>query len=87
MQNHTKVYMEYFGYTIADTILCEVCNAPANSIHHVIHRSKFGSKRKHEQDRVENLIALCHFHHDLVHARSGGHQLNEKIKEIVKNRV
>jgi 5-methylcytosine-specific restriction endonuclease McrA len=84
MKKHTSEYMNHFGYTIADVILCEVCGCVANSIHHVIPRSKFGSKRKDEQDRWENLIALCNFHHDMVHNRDVS--LNEKIKEIVANR-
>lgn len=26
MQKHTKIYMDYFGYTIADFISCEICD-------------------------------------------------------------
>ena len=84
MQQHTKNYFKHFKYTIADTILCEVCGDVANSIHHLIPKSKFGSKRKHEQDLISNLIALCAVCHDIVHNRDVS--LNEKIKEIVANR-
>lgn len=67
MVNHVKVYYEYFGYGEQDTILCEVCSAPANDIHHIIPRSRFGKKRKGEQDKIENLVALCREHHTQVH--------------------
>jgi len=61
--------MTHFGYTEADYISCEVCNSKqAVDIHHVIPRSKFGSKRKDEQDKIENLIALCRSYHDKAHS-------------------
>jgi 5-methylcytosine-specific restriction endonuclease McrA len=84
MQKYVKNYLEHFHYTIADVVLCEVCGDVSNSIHHVIPKSKFGSKRKHEQDSISNLIALCAVCHDKVHFRDVS--LNEKIKEIVANR-
>lgn len=68
MQNHIKVYMEFFGFRIQEDASCEVCGAPAQDIHHIIPRSKFGSKRKYEQDDIKNLIALCRIHHEQAHA-------------------
>jgi len=68
LQNHVKVYLKHHNLTTADTILCEVCRAKAVDIHHIIPRSKFGSKRKHEQDAIENLIALCRLCHEKAHA-------------------
>lgn len=56
MKAHTKIYLKFFGYTIADCILCEVCGAKAVDIHHVEARGMGGSK---EADRIENLMALC----------------------------
>ncbi len=68
MQPHVNNYLKHFGYTIADVIMCEVCeNARANDVHHIIPRSKFGKKRKSEQDDVSNLIALCRKCHDKAH--------------------
>jgi len=37
-------------------------------LHHITPRSKFGSKEKAKQDNIENLIALCRFHHEQAHA-------------------
>jgi hypothetical protein len=67
MQPHIQIYFESFGYTVADTILCEVCGAVSVDIHHIIPRSKFGKKRKDEQDKITNLIALCRNCHVKAH--------------------
>ena len=56
MKNHTKIYMEYFGYVIDDIILCEVCGVVACDIHHIEARGMGGSKRA---DTIENLMAVC----------------------------
>jgi 5-methylcytosine-specific restriction endonuclease McrA len=57
-----------------------VCRAVSVDIHHIIPRSKFGSKRKHEQDSIENLIALCRPCHEKAHA---GVFSKEYLTEIV----
>lgn len=67
MQNHTKVYLEHFGYSGYEFIPCEVCGNKAVDIHHIMPRSKFGSKTKHIQDAIENLIGLCRECHDKAH--------------------
>ena len=85
MKTYIKNYFDFFGYTTADTILCEVCGNPSNSIHHVIPRSHFGKKRKDEQDNVNNLISLCFSCHDKVHCRDSS--IKEKINEIMKQRL
>lgn len=56
MKNHTKVYLEYFEYTTADFIPCEVCDKTAVDIHHIDSRKIGGSKTK---DVIENLMAVC----------------------------
>ncbi len=62
MKNHTKVYMKAMGYTDTDFICCEVCNRPANSVHHIEARGMGGSKLL---DTPENLMALCQeCHHE-----------------------
>jgi len=69
MTPHVKTYLNYFGYTIADRIGCEVCSSYHSvDIHHITPRSKFGSKTKDIQDNIENLIALCWHHHEHAHA-------------------
>jgi len=61
MQNHVKVYLEAFGYGQDDWIKCErpECNNRAVDIMHLIPRSKFGKKRKDEQDNILNLFGGC----------------------------
>lgn len=63
MRKHTKIYFDYFGYTGQEFIACEVCGKRAVDIAHIVPRSKFGSKRKDEQDNILNLMALCREHH------------------------
>jgi hypothetical protein len=53
LQNHTKVYFNFFGYDESSTILCEMCNDIAVDVHHLEHRNKT------KNDFVENLIGLC----------------------------
>lgn len=60
MKAHTKVYMDYFGLTIADFIPCEICGKAANDLHHIERRGIGGSLQR---DNIENLMALCRNHH------------------------
>ncbi len=54
MQNHTKVYFNFFNYDISDSYIpCEMCNAKAIDIHHIEKRIKT------KNDFIENLVALC----------------------------
>lgn len=85
MQNHVKVYFESLGYVQGDYIPCEVINCRHQSvdIHHVIPRSKFGKKRKDEQDKITNLIALCRYCHNKAH---NSKEFNNELKQIVEKR-
>ena len=56
MKKHTKIYLEYFGYTRDEFIPCEVCGLRAVDIHHIDCRGMGGSRDK---DKIENLMALC----------------------------
>ena len=54
LQNHTKVYMNFFGYDESSTILCEMeCGSVAVDIHHLERRNKI------KNDYIENLIGVC----------------------------
>lgn len=69
MTKHVQVYMDFFGYGIDSVMLCEIANCcdQVNDCHHIIPRSHFGKKRKGEQDKIENLIGLCRYHHTAAH--------------------
>ena len=53
MQNHTKVYMNFFGHGEQDFIPCEMCGSRAVDIHHIEKRNKT------KNDFIENLVGLC----------------------------
>lgn len=56
MKNHTKVYLNHFGYIGEDFICCEVCGARAVDLHHIFRRGMGGST---DADKIENLMAVC----------------------------
>jgi len=64
MQKHTKVYFQHFWITPWEFIPCEICWKEAVDLHHINKRSSFWKNRKHLQDRIENIIALCRKHHE-----------------------
>jgi 5-methylcytosine-specific restriction endonuclease McrA len=86
MQEHVLNYFKAFGYDQSSFIPCEWCNSASVEIHHIEPRSKFGSKRKDEQDAPDNLIALCRMCHDKAH---GAYSKDIKVilKELIKERV
>lgn len=85
MQAHTKNYLKAMGLTPADYISCEFClKQQAVDCHHVIPRSKFGKKRKAEQDHISNLIALCRNCHNLAHDNKIS---KEELQLIVNKRI
>lgn len=63
MQNHTKIYLEEFGFDQSDFIPCEICNNRAVDIHHITPRGMGGDPLK-KRDVIENLMALCRICHD-----------------------
>lgn len=56
MKNHTRIYMDYFGYVMDDFIPCEVCSNKAVDVHHIKARGMGGSK---SVDTIDNLMAVC----------------------------
>ena len=83
MQNHTKVYLKYFGYSVADFVPCEVCGSKAVDIHHIVSRG-MGSARKN--DEISNLMALCRkCHIDYGDRKQFLDFLKEKHEENIAN--
>jgi len=62
MVPYKKKYLKHFGYGDQDFVPCEVCGSTSHDVHHINYRSRLGS------DDIENLMALCRYHHDLAHA-------------------
>lgn len=80
MQPHVKNYLQAHDYTTADYVGCQVCEkVPSVDIHHIIPRSRFGKKRKKEQDDPKNLIAVCRKCHEDCH--------NHKISIIILQNI
>ena len=86
MEQYLVNYYEHFGYTVADTIQCEVCDAVGINIHHVVPRSHFGSKRREERDSWQNLACLCGTCHSIAHQGPNIKEFNLKLKELVEKR-
>lgn len=60
MQKHTKIYMNYFDYKIAEDVVSELSLCPAQDIHHINRRGK-------GKDTIDNLIALTRHEHNDCH--------------------
>lgn len=62
MKPYTKTYLDFFGYTTADWIPCEVpdCGKQAVDIHHI----KARSIAMKLFNAIINLMALCRRCHD-----------------------
>jgi 5-methylcytosine-specific restriction endonuclease McrA len=60
MMKHKKVYFGYFRYGEQDVILCEICGGKAVDIHHI--------DQNRENNKIENLIAVCRECHDHAHS-------------------
>lgn len=60
MQKHTKVYLDFFNYSLEDFIGCEICGSRAVDIHHIERRGMGGTTRAED---INNLMALCRHCH------------------------
>jgi 5-methylcytosine-specific restriction endonuclease McrA len=60
MQKHTRIYLDYFDFKVAEEVMCESCGRPAVDIHHIRGRGK-------GKDEIKNLIALCRKCHQFAH--------------------
>jgi 5-methylcytosine-specific restriction endonuclease McrA len=84
MKNHTKVYLNFFGYTIEDFIPCESCGAKAVDIHHIEARGMGGSKKS---DVIQNLMALCRQCHVVMgDTKTHMEYLKEKHNDKIKGK-
>lgn len=80
MKPYTKTYLQYFGYSGADFIPCEVCGSEAVDIHHLTPRSL----RKDLINKIDNLMALCRSCHD----RAGmDREFNDLLRDIHRKKL
>lgn len=63
MKAHTKIYMDFYGYSVADFIGCEICGNKAQDVHHIECRG-MGGDPKGTKDKIENLMAVCRKCHE-----------------------
>ncbi len=63
MKAHTKIYFDFFGFTTADFISCEICGAMAVDIHH-INAKGMGGNPNGDKDDITNLMAICRADHE-----------------------
>jgi len=81
-KKHTKIYMDFFGYTKGDYIPSEMSGAPCQAVHHISPRGMGGSKTK---DYIENLVGLTHVEHDKAESdKSYNEQVRIKHIEFIK---
>ena len=77
MKNHTKIYMEFFGYDIPEDVFSVMSGLPAQDIQHIIPRGMGGSKSK---DFIENLAALTREEHNKAeHDKHYNYQVQIKL--------
>jgi hypothetical protein len=81
MKQHVKTYLQGFGYSIADFIPCEICEARAVDIHHIEARGMGGTT---QQESVSNLMALCRKCHDYYGDKK---EFKEYLIEVHNNKL
>lgn len=87
MKAHTKIYMNFFGYSIADYIPCEIpgCKRRAVDINHIDARG-MGGDPTGSKDVIENLMGTCREHHIEYGDKKGFKDwLKETHLEFMKN--
>ena len=90
MQNHTKVYMNFFNYAEQDFIMCEMCQQDkAVDIHHLNSRKMGGvgsnrirGTKKTDLDYIENLMGLCRDCHNKAESNDDSFNMYCRIKHL-----
>jgi RNA processing factor Prp31 len=78
MKPYILLYHKHFNIGLGEYIKCEIpeCGAVAQDIHHIERRGMGGTNKP---ENIENLMALCRYHHDLLGDRK---QFKAYLKEI-----
>jgi len=78
MVKYKQVYIDFWGYTIADFIPCAYCSSTSVDFHHLVFRSHGG------KDEPDNLIALCRTCHEKAH---NDKTFNDYLKELNQDNI
>ena len=78
MEKYIRVYMDFFGYDIAEDIIFEVTGGLAKNIHHL--NGRIG---KNKED-INGLIALRYDLHDAIHTGKSAYSKNDLIAIHIK---
>ena len=76
---YKQKYLKYFGYGEQDFVPCEICGKMAVDVHHIKYRSQGG------KDNIENLMALCRYHHNQAHNNKVHRQVFQTRHEMFIN--
>lgn len=83
MVKHKRLYLTFFGYTVADWVPCENCFYSASEFHHLIFKSLGG------KDDPVNVMALCVSTPDRAGCHNRAHidrKFNEHLKRVHKRK-
>lgn len=80
MQRHTKIYLDFFGYSGYEFMPCEVpgCGQSAVDINHIDARG-MGGDPTGSKDVIENLMGMCRPHHERFGDRKDKKEWMKKI--------
>jgi 5-methylcytosine-specific restriction endonuclease McrA len=78
MVKYKKIFLDFWGLTIADFIPCINCGSIAVDLHHLIFKSQGG------KDLPENLAPICRNCHNRAHSDK---VFNNYLKELHEDNI
>ena len=86
LKNHTKVFMDYWGYDIPEDVDCIICGNFAIDVHHIKGRGAGGDKH-HYKDHPTNLASLCRACHEKTASKKFNAFVYTKLLERIIEKV
>lgn len=77
MKQHIKNFYKHYNLAPDEWFGCQVCNATAVDVHHIVFKSQGGS------DDVSNLCFLCRSCHSKAHKLASPYLEKEELLKIV----
>ena len=84
LKNHTKIFMNYWGYDVPEDVSCMACHSPAVDIHHIKGRGMGSSDKK---DHPTNLASLCRACHEKTESKKFNAFVYTKLLERIIDKV